>query len=80
MPLATVVKQVKKFAIYDIFTENPYANTGREGWQNWTRVMYVKGTATFMDGTRLPIRTIYKALEDFFTQQKNVPVIVNVPV
>jgi len=57
-----VVKQVKKFPYYDIFIENPYAGTGQEGWQNWTRVMYVKGTVTYLAGAKLSIKTLYNII------------------
>lgn len=53
MPL-TLVKQIKKFPQFDIFKENKDAVDGREGWANWTRIMWVKGTAVYMAGFDLP--------------------------
>lgn len=62
-----VVKAVSKIKPwFDIFIPKPFyknedrsKRTGREAWENWTRVMYVKGVVVFIDGKRLPIKKMY---------------------
>lgn len=81
---STVVRQYKKFPIFDIFLENTKASrpdkvlageSGRLGWSNWTRVRYVKGHAAYLGGARLPIRDVYAIMETFLRFKENQPLL-----
>lgn len=46
-PMVYLIKRVKKFPIFDLFT---YSN---EGWTDWVRISYVKNVVYHLGGRQL---------------------------